>query len=516
MMISMNNLGSVGIINDMPAENLPLEAWSGGVNVTFRENAVRKSNGWSEPVGTPTVVPYFTMPYTTVSDSYWIYASLGKVYVTDGTTHTDITKTATTYSGTAEKNWTGIVFGGVPILNNGIDPPQQWSPPQVSQLLTDLSNWPAGAECGSLRGFKQFLIAMDYTNGASTNFPRLVKWSHGAAFNSVPSSWDETDATLDAGEYELADTRGAVLDGLAYRDSFLIYKDDSIWGMNFVGGGSVFRFYQLSLQLGALSKRCIVEWERGQFVFGTNDLIITDGQSVKSIADRKSRNRVYNSIDTANFKRCFVVPNRIKKEIWACYPGQGASFATEAMVWNWEENTISFRELPSVGHGGFGVVKPASTSVTFDTAVGTFDVHGEVYDTQTYNPTETRILMAGTTDTKLYLMDDPATNTKNGTNMLSYVERTGLFNDSAGTVKYCRAVFPKMSSTGPVLIYVGGQMALDEPIAWEGPFVFDPSTDYKIDCEVAFRWMAFKVGSETDVDWNLTSYEMDIIEMGRN
>ena len=41
-------------------------------------------------------------------------------------------------------------------------------------------------------------------------------------------------------------------------------------------------------------------------------------------------------------------------------------------------------------------------------------------------------------------------------------------------------------------------------------------TDYKIDCEVSFRWMGFKVESNIDVDWSLTSYELDIEEMGSN
>ena len=124
--------------------------------------------------------------------------------------------------------------------------------------------------------------------------------------------------------------------------------------------------------------------------------------------------------------------------------------------------------------------------------------------------------MAGAVDTKLYLGDDPASNQKNGANMSCILERTGLFNDTSGEIKYCRGVFPKMSATGPVDIYIGSQMSLDDPINWEGPFAFNPITDYKIDCEVAFRWMGFKVESNTDVDWSLTSYELDIEGLGRN
>jgi hypothetical protein len=73
-----------------------------------------------------------------------------------------------------------------------------------------------------------------------------------------------------------------------------------------------------------------------------------------------------------------------------------------------------------------------------------------------------------------------------------------------------------MTATGPVNFYIGSQMSLDEGVTWEGPFAFDPNTDYKVDCEVTFRWMGIKVESTTDVDWSMTGYDLDIVDMGWN
>jgi hypothetical protein len=233
------------------------------------------------------------------------------------------------------------------------------------------------------------------------------------------------------------------------------------------------------------------------------------------VIDRKSRSRVYNSIDADNFERSFVVPNLLQKEMWACYPTSGNSLPNEALVWNWEENSISFRDLPNIAHAGYGVVNPGASS-TWDLDTGTWDSDPSVWDAQTFNPTQTRLMFAGTNDTKIYLGDDPETNTENGTAMNSYVERTGLFNETSSQVKYCRGLYPKMSASGPVNIYVGSQMSLDEAVSWEGPFPFNPATDYKIDCEVSFRWMGVKYESTTDVDWSLTGYELDIEDLGRN
>ena len=93
-------------------------------------------------------------------------------------------------------------------------------------------------------------------SSVSTHFP-VIKWSHASEANSVPSSWDETSATLDAGEYELADSQGEILSGKQLRDSFLIYKSDSIWGMNFIGTPYIFRFYEVSTQYGAISRHSV-------------------------------------------------------------------------------------------------------------------------------------------------------------------------------------------------------------------------------------------------------------------
>jgi hypothetical protein len=99
--------------------------------------------------------------------------------------------------------------------------------------------------------------------------------------------------------------------------------------------------------------------------------------------------------------------------------------------------------------------------------------------------------------------------------MTSNVVRESLFFDSIDTVKFCRGVRINMEG-GPVNIYVGKQMSVNEATTWEGPFAFDPSTDYKIDCRVTGRLLGFKVESTTDVDWRLNSYDMDVVPAGKN
>ena len=508
------DVGSIGIIKDKPSYALPSGAWSDGLNVRMHEGAVHKMLGHRTPIGTPTQVPYFVLPVRNGNNAYWIYCSGTDAFITDGTTHKEITRTASDYSAsTTVQGWSGLIFGGVPIINNGVDDPQQWSIDfSTPAKLTDLSNWPASTSCKFLGGFKQFLIAMDVT-ASGTNYPRMVKWSHTATHNSVPSTWSISDNTKDAGEYSIESTPGKVLGGLQLKDAYMIYKEDAIWGMNYIGAPFIFRFFQVSEQVGALSKHSMCELENGHFVFGTNDCFINDGVTLTSIMSQRMRNYVYGSIDATNYGNSFVVPNYIKNEIWICYPRSGSTWPDYCVIWNYKENTFSTRELPSTAYIGAGIVNP-SDALTWDGGTGTWDGGYTTWDERVFNPAQTRLITAGTGDTKLYLMDTTAQ--FNGDDFTSYIERKGLHFDSPRTVKLCTGVALNMEAygAGTVEVLVGHHNAPEEGVTWSSPVTFDPTTDYKIDCMVSGKYLALRVQSSSEVFWTLNSYDMAITDLG--
>ena len=134
------------------------------------------------------------------------------------------------------------MLGGILVMANGYDQPQFWAltsgVPSTGTKMADLTNWSAGAGTNhypvAVRAFRSFLVALNLSE-AGTPFTRKVKWSTEAAIQTVPSSWDETSSTVDAGEYELADTQGKIVDGLPLGDAFMIYKEDSVYSMTYVG-----------------------------------------------------------------------------------------------------------------------------------------------------------------------------------------------------------------------------------------------------------------------------------------
>ena len=517
------NLGEHGIIKDVLPYNLPPNAFSAGQNVRPYENSMEKFEGQldafeDDDIPNVAVEPYWLTSLVQGDEAFVVYAGEKDIYATEGTVQHKLTRTTGSYSMAELDGWTGGVMGGVVFLNNGVDAPQQWvSPASLSSKMTNLSNWPASATCKSLRSFKQFMIAMNYTNPSGTNFPRLLKWSNSASFNSVPSTWDETDATQDAGEYELADTPGDIIDGSELRDAFMIYKEDSIWGMQFIGPPFVFRFYKISESTGAINRRCMSEFANGHFVFGVNDCYINDGQNLTSVLDQKNRREVFDQLGGGNFSKCFVTPNFIRSEMWACYPADGSTWANRAMVWNWRTNGIGFRDLPEVSfiHQGIApTIMVGGGSPTWAGGGTWAEESGSWASTNLYDPTRVYPLMASAENNKIFIAD--TSNMFDGSPFTSTVERTGLDFGDSSVVKFCSSVDIKMKTTGPVNIYVGSQMSTEDPVDWEGPFEFDSTTDYKIDCRVSGRLLAFKVESTTNVSWSLTSYDLKLKPAGRN
>ena len=228
-LIKVKNTGKIGVIRDLSDHELPINAWTDCKNIRFLDGMAEQFLGHGEVYATPPVTPYHILPCVIGTERYWLYAGSQKIYavnVAGGVvTHTNITRQTAgvdvNYTG-ALNAWTSTLLGGVPILNAGnvTDPPQSWDL-NVANNCAALANWPANTYCKALRSYKNFLIALNITKTA-TNYPFMVKWSHPAVPGAVPSSWDETDPTKDAGEFDLAEGYDPIVDGLQLRESFIV------------------------------------------------------------------------------------------------------------------------------------------------------------------------------------------------------------------------------------------------------------------------------------------------------
>jgi len=540
-LIPLENAGQTGIVQDIQPWQLPINAWSDGNNVRMEHGSVMKCKGYTSVMATCPIAPYHIVYIKDAAgNKYWIACGLTAVHAYDvsGATWTDITRSSGAYTATSSEGWTSSVIGGVLILNNFKDAPQFWAIsgttglPSTSTVLADLTNWTSTDRCKSMRAFRSFLVALNIEDKSSGTLrqSRVVKWSTEAAIQAVPTSWDETDATVDAGEYELADTKGDILDGLALRDTFMIYKEDAVYSMTYVGTPFIFSFRQLSPSVGILSKNCVAEFDGGHFLFGNGDLYLNDGQKITSLLPHKMRDHVFSLLDGDYIDKSFVVADYGRTEMLACFVSTSSGADNQcdkALIWNWVNNTFSIRDIPDLAHIGYGsIANPLSYTTWAATAALSPSPSGPSWSSATgawatsWDDVENVMVFADPVSTKLYR--DGSGNKKDTDNMTAFIERTGLTftaqnNPDQSTVKRIKAIWPKMTITNSdsVNFYVASQMSTEEGISWRGPFAFNPDSQSKVSCRISGKLYGVKIESTTDTDWRLEGLEFELDDAGR-
>lgn len=522
MLAQFNDVGSLGLITDTDVYDLPADkdnfAWSSGQNVRFQDNYVLKSKGYSSVFGTPSITPYYMLPVPQASTYFWLYPGLDKVYVHDGSTHSNVTRQTASvdvdYTGAVGNRWVGGVINSIPVITNGVDDPQMWNPAAASQRLTSLThsagqtwasqNWTAKV----IRPFRQYLMALDVTK-SGTRFEHLIHWSTQAQSAAVPSTWDDTDATEDAGFADLSETPGVLIDCLPLGRANIVYKEDSIWLQQYIGGNDIFNFSTAFKGIGALSSHCVQNFFGRHIVLGQNDIYVHDGQSIESVIEKRVKDTLFNSIDSANYGNSFVAANHRDKEMWICYPTTGNTLANRAVIWNYHDNTYAFRDLPNTPYISYGVVDP-SELLTWNPDTDTWNTDTTNWNERTFNPSINRLCMAS--GSNFFLMDD--TDQANGVNETAYIERSGLAFGDTTQRKLIKRIWPRFTSNGPVTVRVGCQDYRNGPITWVNNS-FDPSTDDKVDVLVDGRYIAIRFESTTNINWKLHSFSMDFDYSGR-
>lgn len=532
MFLRIETLGEHGIITDLSPSQLPPNAWSSGQNIRFNDGKVFKFSG-HESFITPaadwdgggitntTDRVYYLLPVAEGSEYYWIYCGLNdvQVYTSSSGAKTEITNTGGDYTATdSTVDWTGCIIGGIPVLNNGVDTPQMWATVSPGTPLTDLTGFSTQADkCGALRAYKNYLIAMDVTK-SGTRYPSLVKWSDSSALGTVPASWDETDATTDAGENELAGTRtdvnvGVALDGMTMRDSFIIYKDDSIWSMNFVGGTFVFEFRKIYSAQGMLARKCVGEFEGKHFVVGQSDVFVHDGANFTSVIDPKRQKALFTDISPEYYDRTFVYANYSENEMWVCYVSNLSAdiWPNKAYIWNWRHNTWGIRELPSNTpfiEGGIADTREITDIWTQDD--GTWADWTVEWGDLGFNPSSASTVIA--TEGEIYKAD--STGQFAGTPMTSIAERRGIPIGEQDEFVRIKAAYPRMDGN-TVQVDIGAQKAPDGPVQWNGLKDFTPNIDQKIDVRVTGTHAAIKIQTDCDCEWGASGIDLEFEPISR-
>lgn len=354
-------IGSPGVVRDSPAHKIIDSAFSDAKNMRFGENGAEALVGDLSIFSTASITPLWLGFFPPITAPHWVYGNATEMWVFEGSTHTEITRISGDYAGIPGERWGSTVFNGVGIFNNAVDIPQSWPGFAPATKLIDLPNWVSTRRCKSMKSFKNYLVALNLTD-SGVERPYRILWSDSADTGTVPGSWDSTNPATDSREFDLAETSDYLVDQLVLGDINIVYKEHSTWGMQYIGPPFYFRFWKILSKVGLLTRDCMVNVPFGHVVVTQDDIILHNGQteSTKSILDAKLRRWLFSSIDTTNYYNCFLLANPIKNEVLFCFPEIGETYATNSIIWNWQDKSLGVREITTTP---FGAVGPIGSSI---------------------------------------------------------------------------------------------------------------------------------------------------------
>ena len=535
--LPVRDLGSVGVITDTASYNIPINAFSTGINVRFDEGKVRRApifRAVKTSLGFTPRHAFGIVPATgydtvvMVSDDYAIheYAS--------GT----VTNRSGSISGSSDpRPFTTTQLADVVYINRPDRVPVFRGPAGTN--FADLTNWPSTYRAAALRSYGDFLVALNTTEGA-TNFPNRVRVSNIVTANSVPDSWDEQDVSKSALTNDLVEMKTAIVDGAVLGSNFIIYSSDSIFLMEFVGGQFIMNFRKLFTDAGLINQNCVVEVEGKHYCFGPADIYVHDGTTKQSLCDERTKNFIYQGLNNQQSTVCFVQHNVNLNEIYFCYLSgdqhvafPNANRCNRAAAYNYRNNTWSFYDLPNVSSGATANVNSVNTyatatSLTYDLVGGSYFDQEDNFDRHTLMVGEDNTA-DGITSDKLYAVD------LSDEGKLTFqldaeatkpplLERTGLDLDEAGSAATNYTVVTRLypqadtiNSSNTTLTFQFGASDIPRNTPTYGSAVnFDVAADHKIDSRAAGRYLSYKMtlGATDYKDFEFSGFDIDVTQTG--
>lgn len=244
-----------------------------------------------------------------------------------GQVGTDITAT-----GWSLDNW-GELLIACP-NNGGI---YYWGPAsgfQNCRLITDapLFNTGAFVSIG-----QQIIVAYGSTVEATTGSyqdPLLVKWSDVGNF----FQWTSL-ITNQAGSYRIP-SGSRIIGGAATPYRNLIWTDQDIWSMDYIGAALAFGFQKIGSNCGLIAKHAHAQLRDSVYWMGADNFYILSGSGVQKI-DCPVWDSVFQDIDLNNKSLCHTGINPAFSEVWFFYPSASAAlgYCDRYAKYNVAENT---------------------------------------------------------------------------------------------------------------------------------------------------------------------------------
>jgi len=505
-----------GLNTDQSPDILDENELTSMANVYSRESMTRV-NGKEAVWGSTLFEPLWLLNTVdrVTQDSAWIYpANLGYGVVA-AELHFDITPLAGVNVTNQRNPFTGGELNGVPVWTQPNDVPHFWDG-ILANPASRIPGWPVAQRAGFIRPYKFHLVAGPIDPGVGQFDPDLVVWSDRAVPGSIPTEWIPSP-TNEAGSVSIGATPGVVIDAKDLRGSLYIYKSTSTFRLTYVGGAQVMRSELVFPESGIIGRNCVAALNTFHCVLTDNDVIVHDGQNIRSIANDRIRRDIFSRIDPDTFGSSYVVANSNENEFWICIPEIGAQFPTIAYVWNAPDDAWGIRELTEFpAFIGVGRADATAPNITWDGQIGDWDIQDTQWDASGTTVGRYDLLSAGAIQSQLYLLEQ--TQLDDGAAVQATFQRVTLDLGQPEQVKFLKAVWLSAAGqTGTNLrVRVAGQLQPQDDVVWGEylPFVIG-SGQRKVDTAQMGRYLSIEISSiDPQTRWRVPEVTLEVEPAG--
>ena len=310
-----------------------------------------------------------------------------------------------------------------------------------------------------------------------------------------------------------------IVGALKAKETILIWTDNALYTMKFIGSPFTFGFEQVGTNCGLIGKNAAVEIDGSAFWLSPNGFFLFDG-TVKSLPC-SVEDFVFNDFDTTKGQQVAAGLNNLFTEVTWYYPSSSSDFNNKYVVFNYGENCW-YTGTEARTSWMDGTIYPAPYATKYSsTADGTFPAvigqdglgqtkyfEHEIGTDQVNEDGSTTIVPSfiKSFDFDLQQRQRDARGRSSGPSVageifLAVRRFVPDFKTLAGNAKVTLAVkrYPQQSDTSTSL----------------SPFTIDSSTDKK-DTRARGRFVNFKIENDSNgEEWRFGTFKLDIQPDGR-
>ena len=165
----------------------------------------------------------------------------------------------------------------------------------------------------------------------STQDDMFIRFSDREAINVYTPT-----ATNTAGSQRLQDGT-KIMSAIRSKENILVWTDNSLYLMKFVGAPFTFGFEQVGTNCGIIGKNAVIQIDGAAFWMSSKGFFLYDG-TVKSLPC-SVEDFVYDNFDTTKGQQVYAGLNNLYTEIVWYYPSNGSEYNDKYVVYNYGEGT---------------------------------------------------------------------------------------------------------------------------------------------------------------------------------